>query len=356
MIAQVDDKKKKKDLDEGPFSALFDYSNEEKRIQEERERQHQAEEKIMRTNAIGDAFRLLIEGVGGKKGATINPHQVNPAILSAAERHRQADTEYKQKLSQLRLQDLDTKIHDLQYQHGLEAESRQAEREDKRADRKYDWEEDMFDKQANLKKELVELEAGIGDEKMKKQADLQTKKQKEIDTHRTNENIREAIATGKYDRTGQDPVIPDMKITDRNYSGETVEVDSDLASAMLSELSKNLTSLDPNDMSVLRSLLVEGTKNRGQSVQVLLNKYWDRVRHLHPGLQVMEQAEVPLTPEQEKAQSLLAVKIRNVLGNTSYKENKKKRLIRKALQEYNPDITDEYADEMASYYLQQSGN
>lgn len=92
-----------------PFSSLIDY-NELLREQEQRSKALQtSQQKIMRTNAIGDALRVIIDAIGGSMGATITPKAINPAILSSYQRYNQLSDN----LADLRLKEKDLQYNNL---------------------------------------------------------------------------------------------------------------------------------------------------------------------------------------------------------------------------------------------------
>lgn len=107
-----------------PWSSLFDWDAEEKRLTQEKEQKQSANQRIMRTNAIGDAFRLLIDAVGGSKGARIVPRPVNPGIVKAVESYWKAGEDYQTQLQGLSAKKLAAQSSDLQYKLGLESEGR----------------------------------------------------------------------------------------------------------------------------------------------------------------------------------------------------------------------------------------
>ena len=65
---------------------------------------------FMRTNAIGDALRLIIDTVGASKGATVTPKGVNPGIMRASDRMKQVQDQSDDTLQRLRLTDLSNQI------------------------------------------------------------------------------------------------------------------------------------------------------------------------------------------------------------------------------------------------------
>lgn len=139
----------------GPFTSLFDYEEEQKALEARKKRQVEAQHKIQRTNAIGDAFRLLFDAVGGSKGATITPKGVNPGIMRASERLQSLNKDYDDKADRLRIQNHGAKEKDLQVKLGLEAEGRKNKREDQLLADKYLREDKAQDKQMAHQKEMA---------------------------------------------------------------------------------------------------------------------------------------------------------------------------------------------------------
>jgi len=103
-----------------PWSSLINWDEEEKKLAQEKEKKQSANQRIMRTNAIGDAFRLLIDAVGGAKGARIVPRPTNPGIVKAVETYWGADEEYRKQIQDLSTRKLAARSADLQYKLGLE--------------------------------------------------------------------------------------------------------------------------------------------------------------------------------------------------------------------------------------------
>ena len=113
---------------EGPLSAVFPYEELAKEEEEKKQRLQQGQQRIMRTNAIGDALRLIIDTVGASKGATVTPKGVNPGIIRASDRMRQIQDQSDDTMMRLRLTDISNKQKDIAYQQSLEAEKRAAGR------------------------------------------------------------------------------------------------------------------------------------------------------------------------------------------------------------------------------------
>jgi len=108
--------------DPGPFSSLFNYEDEAKKEEARKLQLQESEKKIMRTNAIGDAFRLLVEGIGGSQGATIKPRGINPGITNAASRIDALQDQSTQRMDRIKLTDLSNRSRNMQYKQALNAD------------------------------------------------------------------------------------------------------------------------------------------------------------------------------------------------------------------------------------------
>jgi hypothetical protein len=178
-----------------PYSALFDIDK-LKAEEEARKAQLQAsQQKIMRTNAVGDALRLLFDAVGGSQGASITPKAVNPGIIKASQRYNALEDQSTSNMDRLRLQDLAMKEKDLGYKLGQEQNEEAFGRQ-----------KELLSKQNEAKTQSDAAEAlRRSNESAKehgykiKEIEAQGKAQRGLENYRTNENIRQYDATtGKY--------------------------------------------------------------------------------------------------------------------------------------------------------------
>jgi len=108
-------------IDRGPFSSLLDYDEEDKLLQARKEQQQASQQKIMRTNALGEAWRIISDAIGGSMGATISPQPVNPAIMRASDKIGAYNQEYNTATDRLKLQSLNLKAKDKEFEVGQEA-------------------------------------------------------------------------------------------------------------------------------------------------------------------------------------------------------------------------------------------
>jgi len=125
----------------GPFSAIFPYEELAKEEEEKKQRLITGQQRIQKTNVIGDAIRLLADSIGAYKGATVTPKGVNPGVIRASERMRQVQDQGDDTLMRLRLTDLGNRQKDLSYQQSLDAEKRSAERRAQELAQNRGWEE-----------------------------------------------------------------------------------------------------------------------------------------------------------------------------------------------------------------------
>lgn len=118
----IPDLRKIKQAD-NPYSALFDYDSLAKEEEARKQQAQASQQKIMRTNAIGDALRTIIEGATGAAGASIAPRAVNPGIMQASQRFNALEDQSRENMERLRLQDLTMKKAAIDYKLGREAEA-----------------------------------------------------------------------------------------------------------------------------------------------------------------------------------------------------------------------------------------
>ena len=145
--------------DPGPFTSLFNYEEEQKRLEQRKKQQVEAQQKISRTNALGDAFRLLIDAIGGSKGATIVPRGINPAITQASQEQRRLESDYDTKFERLRMQDLMGKEKDIQYGHALQATEAEREWQGKKLKDQREWENQKIGSTQAFQKEMAGINA-----------------------------------------------------------------------------------------------------------------------------------------------------------------------------------------------------
>jgi len=114
-------KKAKETASVNPYSGLFDYDEMAKEEEARKIKLQEGQKKIQRTNAIGDALRLISEGVTGSMGASIAPRAVNPGIMQASQRINALEDQSQSNMDRLKLQDLAMKEKGLTYDLGQQA-------------------------------------------------------------------------------------------------------------------------------------------------------------------------------------------------------------------------------------------
>ena len=112
----------------GPFSSVFPYEQLAQEEEAKRQKLTEGQQKIAKTNTLGEAFRLLVDTIGAPKGATVVPRDLNPGVFRASDRIRQIEDQSNTNLDRLKMIDLQNKQKDVAYGQGLEAEKRDAER------------------------------------------------------------------------------------------------------------------------------------------------------------------------------------------------------------------------------------
>jgi len=174
--------------EKGPYSSIFDWDALEDQEKDRIEKKKAAEQKIMRTNAVGDAFRLLIDAVGGSHDATIDRREPNPYMQMAADRYRKLDAEGLERMDRIRQQNYGAKMKDLEYQMQQDQLKTTREREDDLINKKRQWELEDQEKQWQRQTERDKSQF----EQNKELKTLDINNQKAQERFRTDENIRQA--------------------------------------------------------------------------------------------------------------------------------------------------------------------
>lgn len=115
-----------KTKDYAPFTALFPYEELVREEEEKKKRLIEGQQKIQRTNALGNALTLIADTIGATAGGTVAPRQPGTGISRASERIAQVQDRGDDAIMRLRLIDLANRQRDLAYQQGIEAEERAA--------------------------------------------------------------------------------------------------------------------------------------------------------------------------------------------------------------------------------------
>ena len=320
--------------DLGPFSSLFDYKEEQALLEQRKKQQIESQKKIMRTNALGEAMRLLIDVVGGSQGASIVPRPVNPAIMQASERLRTQDADYQNQADRLKLQNLRAKEMDLQHQLGIGAEERQRTWESEKLAGQRQWEGEKLDQANKFQLERDRLNAQYAKEleNVRSKNDLtqlQERYKGELEkiTTKAQEDLKKAggLYVARYDAPTQTEVI-----------------DRDVVIGMFKDLRQYL-----EDKGLKHSLdypKVLQAENKGNisndDLRKLIADYPEffapRLPQLTGGAPLPQQPQ--LTPL-EKRKLKYDEDLEKILTNTTYTPRQRVKKI-KDLQKNNKDILD----------------
>ncbi len=320
--------------DPGPFTALFDYEEEQKKLEGRKKQQAEGQKKIMRTNALGEAFRLLIDAVGGSRGASIVPRPVNPAILQASERLRTQDTDYQNQADRLRLQNLRAKEMDLQHQLGIGTEERQKAWEGEKLAGQRQWEGEKLD-QANksqLERDRLNAQYAKDLENVRSANDLtqlQERYRGELEkiTTKAQEDLKKAggLYVARYDNPSQtepvdrDVVIGMFKDLRQYLEGKGLKYSPDYPKVLQAENKGNISNDD------LRKLIADYPEF-----------FAPRLPQLTGGIPLPQQ---PQLTGIEKRRQLYDAKLEEIIVNLNLSPRERAKRI-KALQKKNKDILD----------------
>jgi hypothetical protein len=195
----------KRQYDPGPYSTLFDYEKEFEWEKERAKQKQASQQKILRTNAIGDALNLLMESVGGSQGATINKRPPNPFLLKASGRYNEIGDRLDAREGQLRMMDLVQKEKDLGYRLGEKRRDEDIAREDRKAAEQRTWQEGRDktqDEWADTNREDTQVFQTGKDlkdfEQQKEIAKINAGSQRNLAKFNTDENIRQSKAIQDY--------------------------------------------------------------------------------------------------------------------------------------------------------------
>jgi len=308
--------------DPGPFSVLFDYKEEQKKLDERKKQQEESQKKIMRTNALGEAFRLLVDAAGGSMGASIIPRPVNPALMKASERLGEYEKDYQTQGDRLRLQDLRAKEMDLQYQQGLESEATKRQWEGEKIDAAHKQQLDRDKLNAQYAKELENVRS------KNDLTQLQERYRGELEkiTTKSREDLKKAggLYVARYD----DPY-------------KTEALNRDVVIGMFKDLKQYL--LDKGVYPTMQPAVLQVKDQGSISNDDLRKLISDYPEFFAPRLpQLTGGAPLPQTPQLtplEKRKQKYDEELEKIITNLNLSPRERARKI-KALQKNNKDILD----------------
>lgn len=351
----------KADPNKGPYSSLFNYDQEEADLKTQNEKKQKVQQKIMKTNAVGEAFRLLIEGVGAFGGATITPRNVNPGILSAVSEYAKNEDEYMQRLEGLKNKKLVLKQADLQYSLGQNAAS--LDKAEKQAERSHqesiqaEKEVDNYIRELRLQENQYRLR-GMENEAVGVQKQIQMGEQTalEIALARKKEQFSRGMdLTGGGASTGIDVLTPPKSDAQRQQQSFVVPdikkeifLNQGMTDYIRTQLQTGRGKYDQSVPQVLRDAM--NNKNlQPEAVMTVISENWDYIRDnvlspdvykqiygVEPGQEQKPSAtQVTNAPPKqakqedgsvdldENSQLQLLGRIKETLNNTSFADNKK---------------------------------
>jgi len=304
----------KADSNLGPFSSLIDYDKEAEALETEKTRKQTANQKIMRTNAIGDAFRLIMEGMGAFGGSTITPRNVNPGILSAYQDYARNDIDYISRLEGLKTRKLAAGQADLQYNlsqnaAALDKAERQADRSHQEAIQASRELNNFIHEQQNLRDTYrlrgLENEAAAAD----KRAMLAIESKQAVDLAQKREEFARGIGlTGVANPNEIDVLSPPRKGDTKSWkfitpdTKKTITIRPELANYIRTQLQQGKNKYDPNVPQVLRDAMKDEVI-KPESLATVFQESWDYIRDNILPPSVVEQIYGAGSGEEEPAAS-----------------------------------------------------
>lgn len=273
----------------GPYSSLFDYKQEEADLKAQNDKKQAVQQKIMRTNALGEAFRLLAEGVGASAGATITPRNVNPGILSAVNEYGKNDTEYMQRLQGINTKKLALKQADLQYSLGQDAAA--LDKAEKQAERTHQEsiqagkEVDTYIRELRLQESQFRLRGLEGDaEGVRKKIQMGEQAMLEIGIARKKEQFARGMdLMGQGETTGIDISTP-PKPTDKETmqfvtpdTKKTIYINPGMINYIRTQLQTGKGKYDQSVPQVLRDAMVNKAI-KPEALATVFTDQWDYIR------------------------------------------------------------------------------
>jgi len=333
--------------DPGPYSALFDYEKEKEWEQQQAMQRQAAQQKILRTNAIGDALGLLINSIGGSAGATINKQPVNPFLMRASDRFNALGDQSAGKMDQLRLTDLAQKEKDLGYQIGEERIARANTREDQRfaETKKFQQEQATAAQQFQIEKDKQDFEqqkemAAIEAANQTAVERIRNINQRGLEQLRTNENVRQdkeiqenrlksAVQRGDRSKPALKTDIPFQVpgTTQVIYLGE--EEVAEMAHTLIADIEASGDIItDPTLRAIKRNEQVKPT-----SMIEVIKKNWAQVKYALPEYA----SDKPAGPQQMQLTQSQESELNNIIASKKLNDRQKKVAVYKYLLKANID-------------------
>lgn len=269
----------------GPYSSLFNYDQEEADLKAQGENDQRVQQKIMKTNALGDAFRLLAEGVGAFGGATITPRNVNPGILSAVNEYGKNDTEYMQRLERLKTKKLALGQADLQYKMGVSAAEAERTHQETMQTNK---DNDNYLRELKLQENLGRIQGDKAkEEDARKKINLVTEYQLQVEVARKKEQFARGmdLTAGQPTGTGTVVNVPPKSEVDKKAQSFIVPDNKKeiwMSQGLIDDIRTNLQTgkgkYDQSVPQVLRDAMNNKTVQM-PSLKTAISDNWDYVKN-----------------------------------------------------------------------------
>lgn len=299
----------------GPYSALFNYEELKKEEEARRKQQEENQLKIMRTNSIGEALRLIGESAGASMGATINRREQNPAIQNASNNLLSIRNLSDTNLERLRLTDLGNKQKDLAYQQSIDAADRDLKNKKDAADQAYQREKDLI--------------GARGDE------------QRKTDAAQSSQRINEYTAKQKADQQLLNQQVPRNQMRDKNDiafiepgTQKRIYIRPEEIAEMQYQLTKGKMKYDPELDAALKALM-KNELVRDDATIAVLKKNWDKIKYVLPEYAGQRPQEDELTPKQKRVADYDKA-LESINSDPQYNARQR----RKAVEKLNKDYSD----------------
>jgi hypothetical protein len=339
----------------GPYSSLFDWKKEEGDLSAMQEKRQATQKKIMRTNALGEALRLLVETVGASSGATITKRQPNASILSAVNQYAQNEQDYFNRLEGVKAKKLAFSQADLQYELQQDAltlaKAEKREAESRAESRQAEKEIDTYIRELRLQENQYRLQGRNAEaEDARKKLQLAEQAYLEVEVARKKAQFERGIdlVPGQGAGVGVDILTKPKKASDAMQfitpdTGQTIYLTPGLVNYIATQLSVGKGPYDQTVPKVLRDIM-DNKNPQPEALAKAFTDSWDYIRdeilapvpELAAQLKIAPQAEEKVTKNttpkldadtgdiDENTKVQLYTRAYEILDSTSTQKNEQK--------------------------------
>jgi hypothetical protein len=271
----------------GPYSAMFDWKQEQADATALNEKKQLVQTKIMRTNAIGEALRLLGEGLAANQGAPVTQRNPNPFVLNAVNEYAKNDMDYINRLEGIKTKKLALGQMDLQTK--IATASAQAERkhqEDMQATKELN----DFIRESRLKEQEYKLR-GLENEReaQRKRTQMAEQTLYEIEIARKKAQFERGIGLLDNGAKPTVDVFTPPKPGDKETlpfltpdTKQTIYIKPELTNYIISQLSAGKSPYDQTLAKVFREIIAN-KKGQPEAIGKAFTDNWDYIRdHVLP--------------------------------------------------------------------------